>query len=164
MAGTNEMGSVEGQLVGLPLAGPETFSVQQLAYLKQAIGLDETTLFESATAATSGTLSESPANFEKIRVYANRAGYGTSGANSNLSSYTEVSTRDGVPPSFFLVAALASTNGMFVPHAVYNLSASAFSHADGRILNMAASPTVTLNSTLLGILKIVGVHRIAGGN
>lgn len=26
MAGTNEMGSVEGQLVGLPLAGPETFS------------------------------------------------------------------------------------------------------------------------------------------
>ena len=39
MAGTNEMGSVEGQLVGLPLAGPETFSVQQLAYLRTALNL-----------------------------------------------------------------------------------------------------------------------------
>lgn len=164
MAESNEILSVEGLVIGMPLAGPESLSQQQLAYLKKAIGLDETVLFESATAATTGTLSESPANFEKIRVYGNRSGYGTTGANSNLSSYTEVFTRDGVPPSFFLVAALASTNGMFVPHAVYSLSASAFSHSDGRILNMVATPSVTLNSTLIGVLKIVGVHRIAGGN
>lgn len=39
MAGTNEMGSVEGQLVGLPLAGPESFTIQQLAYLRTALNL-----------------------------------------------------------------------------------------------------------------------------
>lgn len=160
MTAVNLNRAIRGPVTAVPIvAGTGVRLVADTQNNRWLVEADETVLFESATAATSGSLSESPANFEKIRVYANRAGYGTSDANSNLSSYTEVSTRDGVPPSFLLVAALASTNGMFVPHAVYTLSASAFSHADGRILNMVASPSVTLNSTLLGILKIVGVNR-----
>lgn len=35
----NEIMSVEGQLVGMPLAGPESFSQQQLDYLKRALGI-----------------------------------------------------------------------------------------------------------------------------
>lgn len=36
----NEIMSVEGQLVGMPLAGPESFSQQQLDYLKRALGVE----------------------------------------------------------------------------------------------------------------------------
>lgn len=37
---SNEIMSMEGQLVGMPLAGPETFSPQQLDYLKRALGVE----------------------------------------------------------------------------------------------------------------------------
>ena len=36
---SNEIMSVEGQLIGMPLAGPESFSQQQLDYLRTALGL-----------------------------------------------------------------------------------------------------------------------------
>ena len=39
MPESNEIMSVEGQLVGIPLAGPESFSQQQLDYLKRALGV-----------------------------------------------------------------------------------------------------------------------------
>lgn len=71
MAGTNEIGSVEGQLVGLPLAGPETFTVQQLAYLKKALGVDETVLWEGSLGSTGSvqSLSESIFNFSAIEIH-----------------------------------------------------------------------------------------------
>lgn len=39
MAGETELASVEGQLIGMTLAGPESFSIQQLAYLRTALNL-----------------------------------------------------------------------------------------------------------------------------
>lgn len=39
MADNNNIMSLEGQLVGMPLAGPESFSQQQLDYLRTALGL-----------------------------------------------------------------------------------------------------------------------------
>lgn len=39
MPENNQILSVEGQLVGMPLAGPESFSQQQLDYLRSALGL-----------------------------------------------------------------------------------------------------------------------------
>lgn len=39
MPENNQILSVESQLVGLPLAGPESFSAQQLDYLRTALGL-----------------------------------------------------------------------------------------------------------------------------
>ena len=68
---SNEVLSVEHQLVGLPLAGPESFSAEQLAYLKRALGVDETVLFESDTAASSFTTSEPIENFKSIKVVVN---------------------------------------------------------------------------------------------
>ncbi len=40
MPENNNIMSLEGQLVGLPLAGPESFSAQQLDYLKRALGVE----------------------------------------------------------------------------------------------------------------------------
>ena len=71
MPENNQILSVEGQLIGMPTAGPESFSAEQLAYLKRALGVDETVLWEG-TPTTSMTLSETPANFEYLRVYVTR--------------------------------------------------------------------------------------------
>lgn len=78
MSENNQMMSVEGQLVGMPLAGPESFSQQQLDYLKRALGVDETVLWEGTITKTDTTnvnvvitLSESVLNFDRIRVYCN---------------------------------------------------------------------------------------------
>lgn len=66
-----ELLSVEGQLVGMPLAGPESFSQQQLNYLKRALGVDETVLWEGSLGSTgsSQSLSESIFNFSTIEVH-----------------------------------------------------------------------------------------------
>lgn len=54
MPENNQILSVEGQLVGMPLAGPESFSAEQLAYLKTALGLgDWTDVTSSMTKNTS---------------------------------------------------------------------------------------------------------------
>ena len=57
----NEIMSVEGQLVGMPLAGPESFSQQQLDYLRTALGLGTWTdvsseIAKSTTIITGGSI------------------------------------------------------------------------------------------------------------
>ena len=73
MPENNQILSVEGQLVGMPLAGPESFSQQHLDYLKRALGVDETVLWENSSGSTAESgisLSESPYNFEKLAITA----------------------------------------------------------------------------------------------
>lgn len=172
MAGTNEMGSVEGQLVGLPLAGPETFTVQQLAYLKKALGLDETVLYDSNSddpsqilADTSFNLTESYLNFEKIRIYLKCSAGDTahvsymveglvpSGATMELSTLP-ITSRLGLleydPCSFvFELTTPTVCNAQPYGSRINVTNAGAFSKVASR------GPS---------ILKIVGIHRIAGGN
>jgi hypothetical protein len=74
MPENNQILSVEGQLIGMPTAGPESFSAQQLDYLKRALGVDETVLWEDADGQAFGNnkafnTSESPLNFSEIRIY-----------------------------------------------------------------------------------------------
>lgn len=76
----NEIMSLEGQLCGIPLAGPESFSQQQLDYLKRALGVDETVLYDGGAAGYKpGTgsgasnvivqLNEAITNFDRVRIY-----------------------------------------------------------------------------------------------
>ena len=74
MPENNNIMSLEGQLVGMPLAGPESFSQKQLDYLKRALGVDETVLWEGSASKGTVSLSESPMNFEYIAVYAQARG------------------------------------------------------------------------------------------
>ena len=71
MPENNNIMSLEGQLVGMPLAGPESFSQQQLDYLKRALGVDETVLWEGSLGSTgsSKSLSESIFNFKTIEIH-----------------------------------------------------------------------------------------------
>lgn len=123
-------------------------------------GKNETVLFNSTTAVTSGSLSEAITNFEKIRIYGNRTG---SSGTSNLPAYTELLLRDGVPSTFVLTSAVYSDR-IYMPVMVYSLTSSSFSLSSGSILNMSPTPTVTTAQTNLGVLRIVGVNRVSGGN
>lgn len=69
MAENNNIMSLEGQLVGMPLAGPESFSQQQLDYLKRALGVDETVLWSGSAVDGSITLSEAMSNFNEVEVW-----------------------------------------------------------------------------------------------
>ena len=66
MPENNQILSVEGQLVGMPLAGPESFSAEQLAYLKRALGVDETVLWEGSYSTTTFNTVDSPYNYKEI--------------------------------------------------------------------------------------------------
>ena len=68
---SNEIMSLEGQLCGIPLAGPESFSQQQLDYLKRALGVDETVLYDangSPNQTGPWILSEARTNFKWIDI------------------------------------------------------------------------------------------------
>ena len=71
------MMSVEGQLVGMPLAGPESFSQQQLDYLKRALGVDETVLWEGTFkyGDSAISLSEAPSHFTYIDIILGKTRY-----------------------------------------------------------------------------------------
>ena len=166
MPENNQILSVEGQLVGMPLAGPESFSQQQLDYLKRALGVDETVLWTGTIGApgSTGVLSEAVTNFEFIEVYTepvyggmcpvvtrfatissgNSVRFGTfsqDGGNSYLANYTVDFTGDSV--------------------SVARAKRISINHSNGSV---SVTDIVTTGSYKAPITKIVGIHRIAGGN
>ena len=156
----NEIMSVEGQLVGLPLAGPESFSQQQLDYLKRALGVDETVLWEGS-AASSFTVSENITNFEYLRVCIKYNGmnswcYGTivSNAQFTIACVGYASNSKDRNRLQLFGGSFTSSNGL------------AFSSESGRCIYFANdSSTIGGGGTAACyIQKVVGIHRIAGGN
>lgn len=172
MAEANEMGSVEGQLVGLPLAGPESFSIQQLAYLKRALGLDETVLYDSNSddpsqilANTTFNLTESYLNFEKVRIYLKCS----AGDTSNVSYMVEGLVRSSVATELSTIPITTSAATL-----QYDCCTFAFALATPTVCTARpyGSRIAVTNSGAFSkvasrgpsIFKIVGIHRIAGGN
>ena len=156
----NEIMSVEGQLVGLPLAGPESFSQQQLDYLKRALGVDETVLWSGACLTQGGaavTLSEAASNFDKIAVY-------VVPNPNNQFNYPQVFTYDG-----------SCTAGAYMCPFMDTQVKGKFSYGRWEITNGTSFnltnaaqtdnyPTMNFDNSYGGVVKVVGIHRIAGGN
>ena len=161
MAGTNELASVEGQLVGLPLAGPESFTVQQLAYLKRALGLDETTLYETTTGETTIQLSESLLNFDRVRFKIKTdQGYAFVERQISTSSNLVLGWSEGLGNAWWssmLLAYNSTAHILTVTHV--KMIASSFT-SNTTTLSSQLDPSGQMNS----IREIVGIHRIAGGN
>lgn len=167
MPENNNIMSLEGQLVGMPLAGPESFTPQQLAYLKRALGVDETVLWEGAASKGTVSLSESPMNFEYIAVYAqakNPTGsdgfqYGNFGQfyNKILSSTLK---NQGAFVDFVHMDGNNTTTGF----TWYTLSTK-WSGANTTTWTWCRSE---LNGSSVNdwyyLCRIVGIHRISGGN
>ena len=155
----NEIMSVEGQLVGMPLAGPESFSQQQLDYLKSAMGIDETVLWENASGASPSafpvTLSEATANFERVRFYFRPW------ASNNC-----VVEKMGNQTLFMLESNWINTSQTVAPYSFLDiLSASGTELSFSRgCFNQWSATSITEDTTQFRLYKVVGVHRIAGGN
>lgn len=152
----NEIMSVEGQLVGMPLAGPESFSQQQLDYLKRALGVDETVLWSGEASGVNATmnLSEAYTNFERLRFVSYEG-------NSAIPYWwSEVCTNGtALYPSYVRTnSASDEVAGM------WTLDSS----NDNKTLTISIATIRKNGGTKVTndgkIMKIVGIHRIAGGN
>lgn len=171
MPENNQILSVEGQLVGMPLAGPESFSQQQLDYLKRALGVDETVLWENSThTPPSGdtrltatiAYNESVGNFEFVDVYYNQAKPSQMGpavsrrpvVNGGFTfgiSWPEKSPQD----NWFkmCISGSGTAGSMDGGHSSYS---NAYSFENNTYLGGIWGAGI--------IDKVVGIHRIAGGN
>lgn len=159
---SNEIMSLEGQLCGIPLAGPESFSQQQLDYLKRALGVDETVLWSGDTGMIIGSssgscsLSESVFNFEKIGIYAQ---------GSVVACIEPHCFEIGTSPMTFglVVSQYESNETIFNDACVIGLTGSTLSYSNGSRTELKTS-IAHRNDRGPKIVKIVGIHRIAGGN
>lgn len=163
MPENNQMMSLEGQLVGMPLAGPESFSQQQLDYLKRALGVDETVLYEDPNnyGVNSCTLREAATNFEYIDLIVGYPGL-SNGINyvriPSSTSYLHFTYQagNGATDYFARVYGTLVDTEMNITHCKMMYSQYSSTSADA-IRNDYAND-------MKCIYKVVGVHRIAGGN
>ena len=163
MPENNNIMSLEGQLVGMPLAGPESFSQQQLDYLKRALGVDETVLWEG-TDATTFTTSEAIENFDEIHFYVN----GGEGTNKVIAKavlpmgWTDYSSNlafsYGSPYSLDGSLAITWTTRYSRSNNTFTFTSSYYGGGSG------STPQANVNNNVGHMYKVVGINRIAGGN
>lgn len=149
MPENNQILSVEGQLIGMPTAGPESFSQQQLDYLKRALGVDETVLW-SGTASAAVTCSESVSNFTRLRVYVKSPSFTT-------LHEVEFDVADSTVGYFFMANA-QNGYGSQISATSTTVSTSGGRHVWFNDMSLGSE------SNSVYIIKVVGIHRIAGGN
>lgn len=156
MPENNQILSVDGQLVGMPLAGPETFTAAQIEYLKRAMGIDETVLYENSTGSGTVSLSEDPNRFERLGIT-----YHLWDDNAG-DQYIEVPANQTL---FTFGADYVPASGA-VAHFYTRLSYSTPTLTCQRhcFTNSGAPSTVSDGTAKFKFYKIVGIHRISGGN
>ena len=156
---SNEIMSVEGQLVGMPLAGPESFSQQQLDYLKRALGMDETVLYDCSNnyvyGTNSVTLSESYKNFEIIKIL---------NSKGNVQFYYPANSQNA---ALFTLTNMSNGYLWLIPWTF--TSNTVYSGATGKLWTVGTTTAVDVPSNAplnrwIQPIKIIGIHRIAGGN
>ena len=156
---SNEIMSVEGQLVGMPLAGPESFSQQQLDYLKRALGMDETVLYDCSNnyvyGTNSVTLSESYKNFEIIKIL---------NSKGNVQFYYPANSQN---VALFTLTNMSNGYIWLIPWTF--TSNTVYSGATGKLWTVGTTTAVDVPSNAplnrwIQPIKIIGIHRIAGGN
>ena len=160
MPENNQILSVEGQLIGMPTAGPESFSQQQLDYLKRALGVDETVLWSDAAGAFTATLNESLFNFEKIKVFQKTEPY----------HIQEFYTSDLTSNTFTIGATYqAAANPIYCFSSRWSITNNGVNiESKGKGYGLVGTSdgfTFYQSNVYNGkITKIVGIHRISGGN
>lgn len=165
MPENNQILSLEGQLIGMPLAGPESFTPQQLAYLKRALGVDETVLWSGTYSSntTSITLSESYLNFDIIEVH-----WSHNNVTNEIQRYetAPIASSTSRKARWLVHSGREDSNGIFAFTAVWiQDTETTFKKSQCFYRNIAynANNNGSAVNELVPI-KIVGIHRIAGGN
>lgn len=155
--------SVAGQLCGMPLAGPESFSQQQLEYLKRALGVDETVLSTTTYGMSDNPtiiLSEPAWNFEFVDIYALPHNTNTVPIVLRFATGGLVANNQGS----ITVQAHAGGGGIRLNNGLLTISSSGNLVITESKQFSIIGTTVSQGTTASSFIKIVGVHRIAGGN
>lgn len=163
MPENNQMMSMEGQIVGMPLAGPESFSQQQLEYLKRALGVDETVLYDGSTGlgVNSCTLSEAASNFEWLEFTV-----GFHGASDGFM----VNKFPGNSTLLHFIYGAGNASSDYLMRVYATISGDSVTVSKSRTMSGAYTSTsadsIRNNNAndMACIYKVVGIHRIAGGN
>ena len=163
----NQIMSMEGQLCGMPLAGPESFSQQQLEYLKRALGVDETVLYDGSP-TLSPTLSELPTNFERLAIEfgtpVNTTGENVGRGFVDVSvSRLDTSSNGSLFMSTFFNGDGTNHNPYFTSGFVTGVKTKNWVTswcAFGQVFGTSKSTS----TNWFRIYRIVGIHRISGGN
>lgn len=163
----NEIMSVEGQLIGLPLAGPESFSQQQLDYLKRALGVDETVLWTGSISNTtaSGSLSEATGNFERIKVYIRATG--VTDQSTVVHELSLVYRSNNGYDALTYVSAYEKHSNVTTQNMIYIHFTGAYGtgvklESGSKWVGSVFTEGVTTYN--FALVKVVGIHRISGGN
>ena len=165
MPENNQILSVEGQLVGMPLAGPESFTAAQVEYLKRAMGIDETVLFSgTAYGQTAIQLSESLLNFDSVKIWMR-----SKADASNPVSIVEYPTSAITDTlNIFLTDRFNTTWQWITWRFTYSITNNGTTLTE---TSNAYGGSQSSNNWGAGanvhnqeIYKIVGIHRISGGN
>lgn len=165
MSENNQMMSVQGQLIGMPLAGPESFSQQQLEYLKRALGVDETVLWTGSQSLASAVditnLPESLQNFEYIRIH--YKGFSTHSEMASTLMSTTYDATNNTGNSLLMPyrggSGVIRFNCCFV-----TCNGTTLSISDPNQVYIQGGQSVKSASCNSIMTKVVGVHRISGGN
>ena len=164
MSENNQILSIGNQLVGMPLAGPESFSQEQIEYLKRAMGIDETVLFESNTAVSTFTTSEPIENFEELKVIV-KATEGNSSTMKAISLLPVTSDYSSAIAFTFLSKYQLSGTWVLNWAAKYTRSGNTFTLSDVRYEGANNNTQAAGGNNSVGyVYKVIGIHRIAGGN
>lgn len=161
MPESNELMSAGAQLIGMPLAGPESFSAEQLAYLKRALGVDETVLWEGTLAMSNNptiTLSEAATNFKFVDIYS--LPHSTNGIPLVVRLYSRDMATYTNKNGSFTVIGHAGGGGFRINNCLLEFTTGytvlQFSEQkQSSIVGTAVTTTNTANS----IIKIVGIGR-----
>lgn len=147
---------------GSALAGPESFSEQQLTFLKQALGVDETVLWTGAVGSTGSTkdLSEDTRNFEKIRIYTQVS----TGTTERCVQIFDIELKFSSTQALAFVHVDNISGGNLLSEIIYlcfQANANTFNLLAGcKWSNGTFSQNIS--SYDFNIVKVVGIHRIAG--
>ena len=160
MSESNELLSAGAQLIGMPLAGPESFSEQQLTYLKRALGVDETVLWEGTAVMSNNpslVLSESAMNFKFVDIYS--LPHATNDIPIITRIYTETLAGDTDAQGSFTIIGHAGGGGFRINNAylrIVNYRTMTFTEQKQSSI---IDTTVTTASAANSIIKIVGIGR-----
>lgn len=154
-----EINSVAGQLVGIPVGQVYTAGKGiKIDNVNKVVSVDETVLWtgEASGANATMSLSEAFTNFERVRFYIDEG-------NSSIPYHISESETNG--SALYLYPSYTRTNGQ---SALINGLWSLQSSNDHKALTITIAVLRTNGGTQgtnsAKFVKVVGIHRISGGN
>lgn len=162
-----EINSVAGQLVGIPVgqvytAGPGI----KIDNVNKVVSVDETVLWSGAS--LTATLSELPTNFERIRIE-----FGTPVANTGQNIgrgcievsmlFVDTSNNGSIFLSTFFNGDDTNYNPYYTSGFVIGVRTKTWETA-WTVFGKVFGTTKSTGNSWFRLNKIVGIHRISGGN